>query len=718
MTETGESLRERAPEPAGGGPPVYGPVASEERVLDAEHRRGGWLPGLTPRWEAAAYGAVFVSALLFRLWDLGARAVHHDESLHGYFSWQLYAGNGYEHNPMMHGVFLFLATAGVFHVFGDSEFTMRLMPALFGAALVFAPRLLRPRLGNVGSLLAAAMLAFSPALVYFSRFARNDIFMAAWTLCLVGLMWRYLDERKDRYLYWAAAVVALGFSTKETMYILTAILGGALVLIAWKDVGLWIWGRRSMRQWGPAAGFLLLLVTLTLPLWGALSYYIQKPLGLTLAAASGTEGAATGEPLGAGLAVAIAITVVLLVAAVGFGVYWGRRVWLTAWTIAVIVFVVIMSTVLDHPAGIASGIWQSLGYWLAQHPVARGGQPWYYFFVLVSVYEFLPWTIAVGAAAYYAVRGDAFSRFLAFWALATFAAYSLAGEKMPWLLVNVTLPLIILAARALGDIVTHIPWRRAFRYGGLLLLPGVFAFLLVLWRLIYTDFAGGTSAFGAMFGLLVFEGLLLVGLYELGRRIGRGAALGGAVLALAVLMGFFTVRTAWTATFESSDTPRDMLVYTQSSPDLHRLAKEIDAIAELTGEREKLKITIDSHDAFTWPWAWYLRDYKNVDYPDYGTVPRPEDPTAAVVVINARNNAKVSPAMKDYTEPRRLVHRWWFPEELYRNLTPREFFGAIINRNAWRKPVDFFLYRKLPTPVAGIDSYVYFRSDLPLQVAR
>jgi predicted membrane-bound mannosyltransferase len=38
------------------------------------------------RWELAFYGAVFSIALAMRLWDLGARAVHHDESLHGYFS--------------------------------------------------------------------------------------------------------------------------------------------------------------------------------------------------------------------------------------------------------------------------------------------------------------------------------------------------------------------------------------------------------------------------------------------------------------------------------------------------------------------------------------------------------------------------------------------------------------------------------------------------------
>src|SRR5258708_31515562 len=57
--------------------------------------------------EKAAYlGIVFISAIL-RLWDLGPRMLHHDESLHALYSWYLYTGKGYVHDPMMHGPFLF-----------------------------------------------------------------------------------------------------------------------------------------------------------------------------------------------------------------------------------------------------------------------------------------------------------------------------------------------------------------------------------------------------------------------------------------------------------------------------------------------------------------------------------------------------------------------------------------------------------------------------------
>ena len=180
-------------------------------------------------WELAAYAALLLAAAVSRLWDLGSRAVHHDESLHAYYSWILSNGSGYTHDPMMHGPFQFEATAAVFLVLGDSDYTSRLVYAVAGIALVAMPFLLRRRMGRLGALFASAMLAASPAMLYFSRFSRNDILMAVWTLGLVACAWRYIDEGKNRYLYAAAALLALAFATKETAFIISAVFGTFLL---------------------------------------------------------------------------------------------------------------------------------------------------------------------------------------------------------------------------------------------------------------------------------------------------------------------------------------------------------------------------------------------------------------------------------------------------------------------------------------------------------
>ena len=72
-------------------------------------------------YYCGAYFVLFLIASMMRFWDLGLRAVHHDESLHAYYSWNIFTGSGYVHNPMMHGPFQMEATAALFHILGDSD---------------------------------------------------------------------------------------------------------------------------------------------------------------------------------------------------------------------------------------------------------------------------------------------------------------------------------------------------------------------------------------------------------------------------------------------------------------------------------------------------------------------------------------------------------------------------------------------------------------------
>ena len=201
-----------------------------DRAAPVAGFRAGLAQGTISIVEVAAYVVLVGVALVARLWDLGSRAMHHDESLHALYSYNLAVGDGFRHDPMMHGPFQMEATAGLFLLLGDSDFTARLLYALAGTALVALPFFLRNRLGRTGALLVAVMLAASPAMFYFSRFARNDILVAVWTLGLVIAMWRFLDEGKPRYLYWVSGLLALAFATKESAYVITTILGSYLLV--------------------------------------------------------------------------------------------------------------------------------------------------------------------------------------------------------------------------------------------------------------------------------------------------------------------------------------------------------------------------------------------------------------------------------------------------------------------------------------------------------
>ena len=467
-------------------------------------------------WEAAGYGGLLLTAAFMRLWDLGSRAMHHDESLHAFYSWELSKGLGFQHTPMMHGPFQFDANAAIFFLLGDGEVTARLLYALMGTALVALPFFLRSRLGRPGALLTATLLTFSPAMLYFSRFARNDILMAAWTLGIVISMWRFIDEGKNRYLYLSSGLLALALATKETSFMMIAIL--ALFLMAFIAPRNWAEIRRriDLREVSPpvalirlASGarsaldrgfdlalvsrptaFLILMATLSLPQWSAMvSVFQDSPLlswsNLVLAAPEGS--ALIGAPSGGGLVIATLVVLILLGASMYVGAKWNWAVWWRAALIFYVVWVLLYTTFLTNPDGIGSGMWRSLGYWVVQQGEARGAQPWYYYFVITPVYEFLPLLFGIIAAVYYSRRNDAFGRFLALWIVATFVLYSVAGEKMPWLLVSVTLPLIIASGKLLGELIQSIQWHRLVHGGGLLVLPGVPVLFLVLWSLAFFD---------------------------------------------------------------------------------------------------------------------------------------------------------------------------------------------------------------------------------------
>jgi len=143
-------------------------------------------------WEPLAYVALLAGAVAVRLIGLEDRPFHHDESQDAYFSWLFFTEGEYSYQPILHGPLRFYLTSAAYLAFGDSDFTARLAPALMGALMVPLPYLLRDQLGRVGAFAAAAALAFGPSYLYYSRFAREDIYIACITLALLAVTFRFL----------------------------------------------------------------------------------------------------------------------------------------------------------------------------------------------------------------------------------------------------------------------------------------------------------------------------------------------------------------------------------------------------------------------------------------------------------------------------------------------------------------------------------------------
>ncbi len=87
-----------------------------------------------------------------------------------------------------------LLTGLAFYVFQASNFTARLVPALAGALLVFAPGLFRDRLGSKVTLVLAFVMALEPGLLAFSRQAGSPILVFS-ALVFAWGFWRKGDLR-------------------------------------------------------------------------------------------------------------------------------------------------------------------------------------------------------------------------------------------------------------------------------------------------------------------------------------------------------------------------------------------------------------------------------------------------------------------------------------------------------------------------------------------
>ena len=115
-----------------GAPRTAGTPAAEVSLLDRA------VDLTRANWEVIFYVGIMVLAVLTRVWDLGGRAMHHDEGIHAYFSnHYLHTGDyttsdparfqgGYD--PTYHGPFLYHIVGLSFWLFGTTDATARLMP--------------------------------------------------------------------------------------------------------------------------------------------------------------------------------------------------------------------------------------------------------------------------------------------------------------------------------------------------------------------------------------------------------------------------------------------------------------------------------------------------------------------------------------------------------------------------------------------------------------
>lgn len=175
--------------------------------------------------------AIVLAALATRLWELGDRPFHHDESLDAWWSWLYRNGSYTGYDPVYHGPLRFYITAGLFEIFGESEAVARLFSALTGTAVVGLPWFLRRELGRSGTIAASVALAVSPTMLYYSRFGREDAQMVFLALLSMVLGLAYLRRPRISTAAGLAFVLACSFAIKESTYLFALLLVAYLLIV-------------------------------------------------------------------------------------------------------------------------------------------------------------------------------------------------------------------------------------------------------------------------------------------------------------------------------------------------------------------------------------------------------------------------------------------------------------------------------------------------------
>ncbi|HEX7581199.1 MAG TPA: flippase activity-associated protein Agl23, partial [Thermoanaerobaculia bacterium] len=201
-------------------------------------------PGPATRRERQLWGALLLVALLLRLFALGDRPLHHDESIHAWFSDHLLHTGEYKYDPVYHGPIQYFAVASSFLVLGGSDFSSRLPAALGGTALVAMAFLLRRRFGVRAAFAAGVLIACSPNLLYFTRFCREDVWSLLGTAGALLFFDEWLATRRLRDLMAASLLAAVAFASKENFYVLLALLVPSVAAVFWEPgQGIVFWPR-------------------------------------------------------------------------------------------------------------------------------------------------------------------------------------------------------------------------------------------------------------------------------------------------------------------------------------------------------------------------------------------------------------------------------------------------------------------------------------------
>jgi len=822
--------------------PVRRAVQAEQSSVLDKTLLWGWL-----NWETVIWTIIIVVAVATRVYDLGIRAMHHDESIHARWSFDMYKGRfAYPYDPTYHGPFLYYAVMTSFMLFGgDNEANARLAPALFGIGIIILCWFLRPLIGKFGAAFAGLLVLISPTILYYSRSLRHDIFATFGEFLLLIGLFRFFQEKPGNKFWWlglAGLGLGIAYSSHELIFLTVATLGLWLIIAFVFELGVLpervkaripgfrppplieepiitdelddpvnVWVENSSidndlddpefrrnevsvpgetnpteepelapskppRPWplrllvltdkgyyGFGAAFLFVMTVATL----VSLRFILIPRDIVKYPGNGLPKGflfLIGPEVDKWLAYVINGFVVAVI----FGIFVGWLVSLAYLTpdeklrgsavlrgvlrvarqpkavmlflaLFALVYIPLFSNFFSNLGGLADGLYKGVEYWLSVQGTRRLDQPWFYYPMLMLLYEPLPFFMTLTALFALPIAWirrinrkrqaanesgwqtiitpkGLFAGFCLFWAVVAMLAYSIAGEKAPWLNMQIALPAILSSAILFEGFARRVAWRKLVHLLQGPLFGTIFVLLLATVGVLIgmliaapapdkvTITPGGTTLDNnntRTFMLLESLIVLIVGLILAWAIFWfwRSARISGNIMRTTiilivggVLLGY-GFKSAMVLNYYNNDIAVEPMIYVQTAPDIPlfvqrvgRLARDVrdtyrlnppapsatNAVLPDPGGTNGLPILVSNEAA--WPLTWYFRNYSDVGYfapnndstQTVDALPAKDgrgNPYAVIALMSWEDQPKLQAQLKGQYTRYQVRFRWYFPQD-------------------------------------------------------
>ncbi len=329
------------------------------------------------------------------------------------------------------------------------------------------------------------------------------------------------------------------------------------------------------------------------------------------------------------------------------------------------------------------------------------------------------------------VKTDALFDFvpsLIWWLLLTWAAYSYAGEKMPWLSTHFVIPMAFLTGWYFNEKLKDLRADQIFSRSAVALwgITAVLitAILLALAPILLGSIQFGNQEIGSLTGIGRFLGSAAVAgavyyLWRLAReRVDAPLRRPIFILAAFTLLSLLTMRFTYMANFPNADYTNEFMVYAHGAPATKSaVLDQLETLSmRLYGDKS---ISVAFDNDVSWPFTWYLRDYPNRVY--FGENPSHSLTESPVVLVGSLNWNTVEPYLGNNYRQETYTFLWW-PMEEYRHISWNAIFGdpnsgtgrGLGNPQVRQALWDIFFYRDY-TKYGEVFGGTYTAGEWPLR---